>query len=201
MRVICRAVAALLGAGALALTASTASAAPAAPQGDITPFGFSITPSTVAAGGRVTLALTDCDTGATVTSAVFDTVTVPPGGTATATVDRDAKPGAQYRVRFSCGGESGTTALTIAGGSPAPRPRPTPTPAPTRTVAPTRVPPLTPVTTARSSPLATGGVRGGLGGSVGGIDTGEIVGGTMLVVAAATGAVHVARRRADGRGH
>jgi hypothetical protein len=179
MRAIRASFAALLGVGALALTGPVAAAA--APSANITPFGFSVTPSTVAAGGRVTLTLTDCDTTATVTSAVFDSVTVPSGGRGTATVDWDARPGARYAVKFTCGNDSGTTNLTIAGGSPSPRPTPTPT--------------------ASSSSLAPGGVRGGLGGSAGGTSTAEIVAGTALVTAAATGAIYVARRRGEKRGH
>ncbi|MFD4688656.1 hypothetical protein ACFWO0_39025, partial [Streptomyces sp. NPDC058461] len=46
--------AAVLGVGALAL--STALSAPAsAAEGDVTPFGYSVSPTTIAAGGQVTL--------------------------------------------------------------------------------------------------------------------------------------------------
>lgn len=177
MRVIRAASAALLGAAALALTAPVATAAP---EGNITPFGFSVTPSTIAAGGKVTLSVTDCDESATASSAVFDNVTIPKGRTATATVDFDAKRGAVYKVTFTCDGSSGTTNLTIAGSSPSPRP--------TSTVSPATIAP-------------TAGVRGGLGGSVAGVSTAQIVAGTALVMAAATGTIYVARRRAEGRGH
>ncbi|KIF77956.1 lipoprotein [Streptomyces sp. 150FB] len=178
MRAIRAASAALLGVGVLALATPDAAAAY---QGNITSFGFTVTPSTIAAGGRVTLALTDCDTTATVTSGVFDSVSVPSGRKAMATVDWDAKPGARYPVKFTCGGGSGSTNLTIAGGAPVPRPTPTPS-----------------VSATSSAP---GGVRGGLGGSMGGMNTAEIVAGTALVMAAATGTIYVVRRRNESRSH
>ncbi|MGQ4511183.1 hypothetical protein [Streptomyces sp. DW26H14] len=121
MRAIRVAAAAALAAAAVTLTAPTAIAAPEGGSGgtggNVTPFGFSVTPSTIAPGGRVTLSVTDCDSSATASSAVFDTTTIPRGRTAVATVDRDARRGAVYRVTFTCAGRSGTTALTIAGGS------------------------------------------------------------------------------------
>ena len=111
MRTIRAASAALLGVAALALTTS---AATAAPHGNVTPFGFTVSPSTVAPGGTVTLALSDCGRPATVSSGVFDTVTVPTGRSATATVDADARPGARYQVTFTCGGHAWLSAATSA---------------------------------------------------------------------------------------
>ncbi|MFI5756325.1 hypothetical protein [Streptomyces sp. NPDC051569] len=202
MRAIRAASAALLGAAALALGAPTATASA---DGKVTPFGFSVTPSTVAAGGRVTLAVTRCATPATASSGVFDTVTIPSGGTAAATVDWDAKAGAMYEVTFTCDGVSGRTELTVAGATR--RPTPTPvrdpsrTPARTPAVAPTAASTRTAAAVADPPSASPGGVQGGLGGSVGGTRTGELVAGTALVVAAATGVVHAARRRAESRRH
>ncbi|MEU4085627.1 hypothetical protein ACWD4F_20215 [Streptomyces aureus] len=164
--------AALLGATALAF------AAPAAVAGDgdhgltpITPFAFSVQPSTVAAGGQVSLLLKrdgGCRGTATVTSGVFDTVTIPPGqSSATAMVDWDARPGAVYDVTFSCGGASGSTGLTIAGGRPV-----TPTPVPLQR-----------------------GVRAGVGGSVGGFDLKQIGLGTALITGSVGTAWYLSRRR------
>lgn len=185
MRAIRAASAALLGAAALALTAPVATAA----HHGGTSLGFTATPSTVAAGGRVTLAAPGCRSSGTASSAVFDTVTVPRGGTAAATVDWDAKAGASYRVTFTCGaGGTQSVTLTVSGG----RPTAAPTASPTRTA-------TAPVTGATS--VAPSGVRGGLGGSVGGVDTIEILAGTALVVVAATGTIYVVRRRAENRGH
>ncbi|MCW8380627.1 hypothetical protein [Streptomyces justiciae] len=170
MRAIRVASAALLGVGALALSAP---AAVASGGGNITPFGFSVMPSTIAAGGQVTLQL-DRDSGgctgsATVSSGVFDTITIPGNrSSATAVVDWDAKPGAVYKVTFSCNGVSGSTDLTIATG------RTTPTPQP---LYPDR------------------GVHAGEGGSVAGFDLKEIGLGAALIAGSVGAAYHFSRRR------
>ncbi len=108
--------AALLSASAVIAVAPTA----LADEGDqnITSFGFSVTPATVAPGGTVTLTSDGCEVpSVTVTSGVFETVTLNEGRPGTATVDFDAKAGAQYKITFDCKGERGTTTLTIGGGS------------------------------------------------------------------------------------
>ncbi|AZM44736.1 hypothetical protein DMB38_01935 [Streptomyces sp. WAC 06738] len=117
MRIISTALAAAaVGAVAAGLTATVATA-----QGNddnITSFGFTVAPKTVKPGGRVELTVTDCDKEATASSAVFDKTTLGTGGgtqSAQAMVDLDAKPGASFEVTFTCGAESGTTPLTIAG--------------------------------------------------------------------------------------
>ncbi|MGJ5830882.1 hypothetical protein [Streptomyces ossamyceticus] len=120
MRAIRVASAVLLGVTALSLTAPAAHAAPA---GDITSFGFSVVPSTVAPGGDVTLRVEGCRSRTTVSSAVFDTVTIPRGhSSARATVDWDARHGAVYEVSFQCGNESGQADLTIAAARPSHHP-------------------------------------------------------------------------------
>ncbi|MET7473627.1 hypothetical protein ABZT17_04560 [Streptomyces sp. NPDC005648] len=179
MRAIRVASAALLGVCALTLSAP---AAVASGGGNITPFGFSVLPSTIAAGGQVTLQLNrdgGCRGPATVTSAVFDAVTIPPGrSAATATVDWDAKPGATYQVTFTCDGVSGSTALTIAGGRPV-----GPTPLPINPVNP--IAPLNP----------DRGVRAGEGGSIAGFDLKEIGLGAALIAGSVAAAYHFSRRR------
>ncbi|MER5890408.1 hypothetical protein ABT160_41830 [Streptomyces sp. NPDC001941] len=179
MRAIRPAAALLMTAAAVTLSASAASAADA-PKDQRKAAGgtYLVTPSTVAAGGRVQLTAPGCSATATASSGIFDTVTIPPGGAATATVDWDAKKGAMYTVSFTCpGGTSGTAEVTVAGGSAAP------------------------TTSSTSVPATPRGVRGGLGGSVGVMDAGELAAGTALVVAAATGVVYVMRRRTEGRQH
>ncbi|MGW6686991.1 hypothetical protein [Streptomyces sp. NPDC054961] len=100
------------------VAAAPASAAEAAP---ITSFGFAITPSTVAPGGRVVLSVTGCNAAfATASSGVFDTVSIERGKTVRVTVDRDARRGAQYSVSFTCNGETGSADLTIAGATSRP---------------------------------------------------------------------------------
>ncbi|MFD8963548.1 hypothetical protein ACFV0C_00875 [Streptomyces sp. NPDC059568] len=190
MRAIRAASAALLGVAALALTAPTAVAAV---DGSVTPFGFTVTPSTINPGGKVTLGVTKCSSPATASSGVFDNVTIPSGSTATATVDWDAKAGARYIVTFTCNGMSAKTTLAISGSPQTPAPNPVPTTNSTATRAATAPAPVS-----SSSP---GGVRGGLGGSIGGLNIAEIVTGTALVVAGATGTVYAIRRRAMNRGH
>ncbi|MFF4905308.1 hypothetical protein [Streptomyces sp. NPDC001260] len=174
MRAIRVASAALLGVGALAF-----SAAPAAANdgGNVTPFGFSVLPATVTAGGQITFRL-DRDSGGckgsvTVSSAVFDTVTIPRGrSSGTATVDVDAKAMAVYQVTFSCDGMSGSTDLTIAGGRPV-----GPTPVPINPANPDR------------------GVHAGEGGSVAGFDLREIGLGAALIAGSVGAAYHFSRRR------
>ncbi|MGW6817666.1 hypothetical protein [Streptomyces sp. NPDC055005] len=219
---------ALLSAGAtgaaLALGALGAPAASAAEAAPITSFGFAITPSTVAPGGQTVLSVSGCDSAfATASSGVFDTVSIARGQTARVTVDRDARVGALYSVSFTCNGETGSADLTIAGGTarpttsstvgvrrtPAPIPPPPPAVAPTRaptrttTVTPTRSAGVTP-TRSVSGPASSApglGVRGGLGGSVAGMDPVELGLGAALVLAGAAGTTYALRRRRSPRGH
>ncbi|MGW7370171.1 hypothetical protein ACWGI8_43845 [Streptomyces sp. NPDC054841] len=182
MRAIPVASAALLGAAALALTTPTATAdtaGGAAGAARKQPFSFAVSPSTVAPGGQVTLRVSGCTTTATASSGVFDTVTIAPGLTGTATVDWDARRGAVYSVQFSCNGQTGTTDLTISGGTAAPAP-------------------ATATATARpTSTSAPQGVRGGLGGSIRDLRAEEIAAGAVLVLIAAGGVFYVLRRRSS----
>lgn len=171
MRAIRVASAALLGVTALSLTSSAAHAARA---GDFTSFGFGVVPSTIAAGGQVTLRVDDCHDRTTVSSGVFDTVTIHKGqSSATTTVDRDARPGAVYEVTFQCGEESGRTDLTIATGHP--------------THHPTHHP--------------SGGSHAGGGGTLAGFDLQEIGLGAALVAGSLGVAWHWSRRRTEDGGH
>ncbi|WP_424210865.1 hypothetical protein ACN20G_01515 [Streptomyces sp. BI20] len=172
----------VLGAAGAALLAGSLGAhaadarppGPGAPAAPITSFGFALSPSTVAPGGAVVLSVTGCNAAsATVSSGVFDSVSIPRGRTARVTVDRDARRGAQYSVSFTCNGETGSAALTIAGGT-------------------------TTLPTTASTAVARG-VRGGLGGSVAGMDTTTIGAGIGLSLAGAAGLAFAARRRAARR--
>jgi hypothetical protein len=167
MRAIRVASAALLGVTALSLTAP---AAVARNDGDrnITSFGFDVSPTTIAAGGRVTLSVDGCKADTKVSSGVFDTVTIPRWqSSATVTVDWDAKPGAVFKVTFQCGNESGHTDLTIATGRPSD---------------PTHVP-------------VHRGVKAGAGGTSDGFDLGEIGLGTALIAGSVGAAYYWSRRR------
>lgn len=104
-------------AGAAALLAPAA-AAHAEEPGTLTSFSFSVSPSTVAPGGTVALTATGCPAKkATVSSDVFDTVTVHDGRPTEARVDKAAEPGAEYEVTFDCKGEKGRASLTVTPGS------------------------------------------------------------------------------------
>ncbi|MEV7566507.1 hypothetical protein [Streptomyces tanashiensis] len=185
MRAIRAATTALLGAAALALAAPAALAAdgapatgPRAPRAKA-PGDFVVSPAVVAPGGRLTLSAPGCASTARASAGIFDTVTIAPGATASATVDTDAKPGAVYTVLFNCtGGVQDTVALTISGS-------PTATPTISATI-------LTPPR----------GVRGGLGGSMAPSSTELAVGGALVLAAASGGAVYAVRRRSGaGRRH
>ncbi|MEV0411758.1 hypothetical protein AB0I68_13405 [Streptomyces sp. NPDC050448] len=184
---------ALLSAGAtgaaLALGVLGAPSATAAEAQPITSFGFAISPSTVAPGGQTVLSVTGCKAAyATASSGIFDTVSIARGQTARVTVDRDARRGAVYSVSFTCNGETGSADLNITGGTT----RPT----------------TSSTSTSRAVPRATStaggaslGVRGGLGGSVTGMDARELAAGAGLVLAAAGGTAYALRRRRSTRGH
>ncbi|MER7050612.1 hypothetical protein ABT391_37975 [Streptomyces jumonjinensis] len=186
MRAICAAFAAVLSATtALTLAAPAATAAPGGgdgkAEGRATPL-FTASPSTVAPGGRVSLSASGCNTTATASSGVFEAVTIRPGTSSVATVYADARPGAQYSVQFTCGSQRGSFNLAIAGGSS------TPTISSTAAVS-------APAAVSATASATPEGVRGGLGGSVGEADAGQIAIGAMLVLTATGAGVLVVRRR------
>ncbi|MEU6219003.1 hypothetical protein ABZ845_15975 [Streptomyces sp. NPDC047022] len=113
MRAIRAISATLLGVGALAsLTACTTAAASNNVSGAA--FSYKLTPETVSPGGRLSLPVRGCNGDATVVSGVFSQVTIPKGqSTATATVDKNARPGTSYDVTFQCGHEYGHKKLAI----------------------------------------------------------------------------------------
>ncbi|MGW6458668.1 hypothetical protein ACWF94_22600 [Streptomyces sp. NPDC055078] len=208
-------------AAALALSAPAALAADddgsAVPPGDgsgITSFGFTVSPEEVAPGGTVTLNATECESPAvTVSSGVFDTVTLSEGLPATAKIFADAKPGAEYDITFDCKGEKGTTTLTVSGSGSHTGTDPdthtgTGTGADTGsdtgadagshtgTGAHTGTGSHTPGDPAKPG----GGVRAGAGGSLPGLSPAQLAVGSALVAGAVGGgAVLLLRRRArDG---
>ncbi|MEV0253845.1 hypothetical protein AB0H82_06130 [Streptomyces sp. NPDC050732] len=182
MRAIRVASAALLTASALTLTAPTASASAPTGEENVTAFGFSITPKTVAAGGQVTLNVDGCDGETKVTSGVFDDTTIPKGQkSATAHVFWDAKPGAMYEVTFTCNGSnpgSDKADLTIATGRPDNNTRPD----------------------GNTHHNPQKGVKAGVGGSLGGLDLHEIALGGALILGT-LGAAYYKTRRRTGEGN
>lgn len=79
MRAVHLASAALLGVGALTLAAPAAFAMDGGDRGNS--FGFDVSPTTAAAGDRVTLSVWGCETEVEVSSGVFDPVVIPKGST------------------------------------------------------------------------------------------------------------------------
>jgi hypothetical protein len=162
-------------AAALALTALSLTASPAA-AGDDESFRVSVTPTTIAAGGQVTLTARGCDRQTRVSSGIFDTVVIGRGGgSVNASVDWDARPDAVYPITFQCkDGPERTVHLTVAGGRPV---EPTP------------------------PPMHHGhGVRAGVGGSLGGLDTKSIGLGAALITGSLGTAYWLARRRTGDDG-
>lgn len=198
-RAIRGAATALLATAALCLAAPTAAAGDDDPWGgdgtghDITSFGFSVSPETVAPGGTVTLKSDGCEApSVTVTSGVFDSVTLDEGRAGTAKVDADAKAGAEYQVTFECKGEKGTATLTIAGGSTGGHETGGNTTGGHETGG---------HTTPDTDTGAHKGVKAGFGGGAGELGTIEAVTGTALIAGAfgAAGVLLLRRRRADDR--
>ncbi|MFJ3921536.1 hypothetical protein [Streptomyces sp. NPDC090022] len=195
----------LLVLGALGMPAGATGIPPGAP---VTSFGFAITPSTVAPGGQAVLSVTGCNAAyATVSSGVFDSVSIPRGQTVRVTVDRDARRGALYSVSFTCNGETGSTDLTITGGNSTPTTSSTDVARPVNSVAPVVTPLATGAVTTAVPPAPTravtataGAVRGGLGGSAGSIDAREIGAGAGLFLVSAAGTAYMIRRRSRVRG-
>ncbi|MFC8273719.1 hypothetical protein ACFUJR_14575 [Streptomyces sp. NPDC057271] len=139
---------------------------------DVTSFGFSVTPATVAPGGSVTLTSDGCEApSVAVSSGVFDTVTLTEGRAGTATIDVEAKIAAEYQVTFDCKGEKGTTPLVIAADSSG-------------------------HSTGGHDTGAHKGVKAGFGGGAGELGATEVVIGTALIAGAlGGGGVLLTRRR------
>ncbi|WP_372348145.1 hypothetical protein [Streptomyces sp. KL116D] len=169
MRSISVLTSALVSLAAVGLTAPGAVADDGGTQPDVTSFGFTVTPSTVAAGGTVTLGSTECDVPSVrVDAPVFDAVTLNEGHSATARVYPDAKPGAQYDVTFDCNGEKGRATLTIATGSD------------------------------HSGTTVDRGVKAGLGGSSGSTDPALVAaGGALIAGALGMAGLRLRKRRSD----
>lgn len=163
-------------------------------SGDVTSFGFTVTPEDIAPGGTVTLNATECQSPVvTASSGVFDEVTLSEGLPATAKVSEDAEPGAEYDVVFDCAGERGTATLTVGPATVRPSPG-TDTGSHTGTGkhpdAGTHPPTLP------SKPGS--GVKAGAGGSLTGLSPTQIALGSLLVAGAVGGGVMLLRRPGDG---
>ncbi|MFE4665053.1 hypothetical protein ACFRI7_20880 [Streptomyces sp. NPDC056716] len=175
MRAIRVGSAALLAVSALALTAPAAQA-----RGEEeSRLRVSVAPQTIAAGGRVTLRAEGCEREVRVSSGIFDDVTISRGrGSAEATIDREARKGAVYEVKFHCGTFWETAELTVAEG---------------------RHDSSYDSGYSDSDYSGSGypqrGVHAGEGGSLGGFDIEEIGLGLALIAGSVGAAYHFSRRR------
>ncbi|WP_411105346.1 hypothetical protein [Streptomyces sp. cmx-4-9] len=147
---------AFIVAAAMPATAGTAYAAPTA----------SVSPNTVAPGGRVGLDISGCGTRTgRATSTAFGDVQLTPGNAqatnlfGNATVYNNASPGT-HRVTFECGGAGGQR-VTV------------------------------------SLQVIIGAARGGTGGSVGSVSTGQVAVGGALAASALGAGVWLLRRRSQ----
>jgi hypothetical protein len=186
MRAIRAASAALLGIGALTLTACT-SAVANDDGGSLSSFGYNLQPTTIEPGGRLTLPVRGCGENATVFSGVFDTVTVPRGrDSATTTVDWNARPGTTYDVTFQCGRRFGHRNLAIAAGHGGERDE-------------NRYGNQYGEGERERPGYERHGVHAGLGGSIGGFDLKEIGLGASLIAGTLGAAWYMSRGRAADR--
>ncbi|MEV8567381.1 hypothetical protein AB0436_17720 [Streptomyces sp. NPDC051322] len=193
-----------IGSAALLSVAAISLSAPAATAGDdsgITSFGYTATPASVAPGGTVTLTVTGCDApSVTVTSGVFDTVTVKKGKPTKAVVDPEAKPGVQYDITFDCDGETGTTPLTVSTGKGDESGKPDQHGKGDETGKPNQYGKGDETGWGDQAGRPDGpgaadkGVNAGLGGSITGTDPAELVAGGVLIAAALGGVLHLRRR-------
>lgn len=105
--------AAVAGAAVLVLGAG-----PAAFAGDKAEFDFSVAPEAVAPGDEVTIRSSGCEASTvTVSSGVFETVTLTEGEEKSATVFDDVKPEAEYEITFDCDGVIRSVPLMIKSGT------------------------------------------------------------------------------------
>ncbi|MFD3486670.1 hypothetical protein [Streptomyces sp. NPDC058665] len=199
-------------------------AGPAAFAGDKAEFDFSVAPEAVAPGGEVTIRSSGCEASTlTVSSGVFETVTLTEGEEKSATVFDDVKPEAEYEITFDCGGvirsvplmiksgttgTTGTTGIASKPGKPNEPHRPGKPGKPPHPTAPLDpLDPLEPLRPEHPKPPeprphethtdgAHKGVKAGIGGSTdGGPNTAGLAVGGAVIALAVGGAVRLVRSR------
>ncbi|WP_306322844.1 MULTISPECIES: hypothetical protein [unclassified Streptomyces] len=168
MHAIRAASAAVLPLTALGLTLTAPSA-----HAEDSGFQPRVTPSTIAAGGQVSVSSSSCSGETKVEAQTFDDFTLAKDeGSRSVPVHWEAKQGSVDYVTFTCNGQSQTVKLTVAGGRPE---------------------------SASPSPVPQG-VKAGVGGSAGGLDVQEIALGGALIAGALGAAYYVTRRRTSDKG-
>ena len=168
----------LVAAAAVVGLSTPAAFAQGGTSSNVTSFGFSVFPTTVAPGGTVAFAATGCSSTATAAApALFNTVTLSGNSTSqtgTTTVGSGAAAGTQT-VTFTCGTESGTTPLTISASGTS-----------------------TGTSTTTTATTPTGAVATGVGGSVLTSNPLETAAGALLLAGASASGVWMVRRRRNG---
>lgn len=193
--------AAVAGAAALVFSA----AAPVF-AGDEAEYDYSVSPESIEPGGEVTIRTTGCRAPTvTVSSGVFETVTLSEGEEKSARIFDDVKPEAEYEITFDCDGVVRSLPLMIKPGGPGKPGKPekpgkppysAEPPAPWE---PSRPETLEPPEQRPHEPREDGahkGVNAGVGGSTdGGLNTAGLAVGAAVIAVAAGGAIHLARTR------
>lgn len=212
MRRIGTASAAIVGAAALVLGAGWPAFA-----GDEAEFDFSVSPGTIEPGGEVEIRTKGCRVPTvTVSSGVFETVTLDEGEAKSARIFDDVKPEAEYEITFDCDGVIRSLPLMIkpgkAGkpgkpekpGKPAESGKPPGPWEPPRPERPEHLERPEPPEHQEQRPheprphedTAHKGVKAGVGGSTDGEpNTAGLAVGASVIAVALGGAVHLLRRR------
>lgn len=211
MRTTVTASAAVAGAAVLIL----ASGAPAF-AGDEAEYDYSVSPEAVEPGGEVTIRTAGCQVPTvTVSSGVFETVTLNEGEEKSARIFDDVKPEAEYEITFDCDGVIRSLPLMIKPGKPGKPGKPEKPGRPPHSAEP--LDPAAPWEPPRPDhpdhpdqrphepqkphePGADKGVKAGIGGSTdGGPNTaGLAVGGAVIAVAVGGGIQLVRGRSVNG---
>ncbi|MEV0779388.1 hypothetical protein ACIBLA_22100 [Streptomyces sp. NPDC050433] len=225
MRTIVTASAAVAGAAALVLGAAAsvfagdkAEAAASVFAGDKAEYDYSVSPEAVAPGGEVTIRTTGCQVPTvTVSSGVFETVTLNEGEEKSAKIFDDVKPEAEYEITFDCDGVIRSVPLMIKPGAPGKPGKPEKPGEPEKTEKPEKpgepphsAQPPGPWEPSRPEPPeqrpheprepredgAHKGVNAGIGGSTdGGPNTAGLAAGAAVIAVAIGGGVRLVRDR------
>lgn len=200
MRRIGTASAAVAGAAALVLGAGWTAFA-----GDEAEFDYSVSPEAIEPGGEVEIRTTGCQVPTvTVSSGVFETVTLNEGEAKAARIFDDVKAEAEYEITFDCDGVIRSVPLMIKPGKPGRPGKPErpdgsgkpPGPwEPPRPEHPER-PEQRPHEPRPHEDTAHKGVKAGIGGSTdGGPNTAGLAVGAAIIAVAVGGGVQLVRRR------
>lgn len=195
-RTISTASAAVAGAAALVLAAGAPVFA-----GDEAEYDFSVSPEAVEPGGEVTIRTTGCRAPTvTVSSGVFETVTLNEGEPKSAKIFDDVKPEAEYEITFDCGGVIRSLPLMIKPGEPGGKPgkpeKPGEPPAPWEPPRPEHPQPPEQRPHEPHEDGAHKGVNAGFGGSTdGGPNTAGLAVGAAVIAIAIGGGIRLVRTR------